>query len=448
MFIIFERALLGLFLYSAEKSLFCRKPYIFALSKQYAIVFTTICSLKTKKGELLMNTRYEDLDEMYIPEIPLEVEGGFEEIEKEQDEILDLVDFFSITSSNMKGDPGNDDLRKLAKKEFPKSNNKEDLDYNGSPYAYLLREMEKYHLLSREEEMELTKTIWHRPCHQLINKKVPGKETSKCRKVREAFDKLVGSNLPLVISIAKKYQKRDLEFLDLISEGSLGLIRTIGRFDYRLGHRFGTLAIWWIHQAITKAIHDKSRAIRLPVHIWKAGKKFQQALWNFKMQGKNNPSDENLRDATGLKISMIKLLRGTHRRIVSLDAKRGEDDENLLAFIGDEQATTPEKSAANIQLSEKTEELLTSLYLAEARILRMRFGFGIENGVEKTLKEISQTSKLSDERIRQIEKGALKKLKQSSGELLKDLAELLEIKFRAEILNAELNSPDVPSESP
>lgn len=241
-------------------------------------------------------------------------------------------------------------------------------------------------------------------------------------KVKEAKSKLIKSNLRLVIAIAKKYQSQELQFLDLIQEGNLGLMRAADKFDYRQGYKFSTYATWWIRQAILRAITDQVRTIRLPAYVMETLDKMNRISRTFVQEYGREPTQEELAEKMGIPIRELeKILKGT-RIPISLETPVGEEDIVLKDFIEDKGVISPHEAAESFNLSEETERVLSTLNKREERVLRMRFGIGEEH--DHTLEEVGKDFNVSRERIRQIEGEALKKLRRS--EKVKKLKNFIE----------------------
>ncbi len=241
--------------------------------------------------------------------------------------------------------------------------------------------------------------------------------------IREARNELMQANLRLVISIAKKYVGRGLTLNDLIQEGNLGLIKAVERFDFSKGFKFSTYATWWIRQSITRAIANKARTIRIPVHMLDIINNILNVSRELSSELGREPTEEEIADRTGLSVERIKEIKKLVKEPISLDEPISEGEENTVAyFVPDTKTPTPLDATVSKQLSEKTIQLLSLLTEREAKILEMRFGLRGEK--EHTLEEIGQFFNLSRERIRQIEAEAIRKLR--SPEIGKDLKDFIE----------------------
>jgi RNA polymerase primary sigma factor len=264
--------------------------------------------------------------------------------------------------------------------------------YDDSIQMYL-REIGKVPLLTGEEEIDLAKRV------------AKGDEAARKR--------LTEANLRLVVSIAKKYMGRNLGLLDLIQEGNLGLFRAVEKFDWTKGYKFSTYATWWIRQAITRALADQSRTIRIPVHMVETLNKYSQAERQLVQNLGREPLPEEIAAEMGIEVEKVYHLKKISQETVSIDASVGDDDSDdstLGDFIVDEDTTKPSDSAGRQLLKEYVQEILRDLEPREQKILKMRFG--LEDGVQHTLEEVGEEFGVTRERIRQIEAKALERIKE------------------------------------
>ena len=261
------------------------------------------------------------------------------------------------------------------------------------PVRMYLREIGKIPLLTYEEEADLAQRI------------VNGDE--------EAKQKLAESNLRLVVSIAKKYVGRGMLFLDLIQEGNMGLIKAVEKFDYNKGFKFSTYATWWIRQAITRAIADQARTIRIPVHMVETINKLIRTSRQLLQQNGREPTPEEIAKEMEISVEKVMEIQKIAQDPVSLETPIGEEDDSHLGdFIQDEDSPAPQDSAAHTLLREQLEEVMDTLTPREAMVLKLRFG--LEDGKARTLEEVGKQFDVTRERIRQIEAKALRKLRHPS----------------------------------
>ncbi len=261
------------------------------------------------------------------------------------------------------------------------------------PVKVYLKEIGKVPLLTPEEETALAMRI------------IEGDDRAKQR--------LSEANLRLVVSIAKRYVGRGMQFLDLIQEGNLGLIKAVEKFDYTKGFKFSTYATWWIRQAITRAIADQARTIRIPVHMVETINKVKKVSSQLLHKNGHEPSAEEIAEELAMPVDKVREIMRVAQEPVSLETPIGEEEDSHLGdFIPDDEAPAPADAASHTLLKEQLEEVLSSLTDREAKVLRLRFG--LADGRPRTLEEVGQEFAVTRERIRQIEAKALRKLRHPS----------------------------------
>ena len=289
------------------------------------------------------------------------------------------------------------DIEDLKEVEDLKLDEITDTSYEGinvdDPVRMYLREIGRIPLLTFDEELDLAKKI------------LKGDE--------EAKQKLAESNLRLVVSIAKKYVGRGMLFLDLIQEGNMGLIKAVEKFDYTKGFKFSTYATWWIRQAITRAIADQARTIRIPVHMVETINKLIRTSRHLLQQMGREPTPEEIAAEMEIPVEKVMEIQKIAQDPVSLETPIGEEDDSHLGdFIQDDDSPEPHDSAAYTLLKEQLEEVMNTLTPREAKVLKLRFG--LEDGKARTLEEVAREFEVTRERIRQIEAKALRKLRHPS----------------------------------
>lgn len=306
---------------------------------------------------------------------------------------IDVSDVVELLSKPEEMLPSEEDLELI---EEEKIIDTEDLSENMSlndPVRMYLKEIGKIPLLTLEEE------------HKLAVRMAEGDE--------EAQKKMTEANLRLVVSIAKRYVGRGLPFLDLIQEGNLGLIKAVGKFDYTKGYKFSTYATWWIRQAISRAIADHARTIRIPVHMVETINKLVRVSRQLLQELGTDPTPEQIGAVMDLAPDRVREIQKVAQEPVSLETPIGEEEDSHLGdFIEDEDAPAPDEAASYILLKEQLEEVLETLTPREAKVLRLRFG--LDDGRSRTLEEVGQEFGVTRERIRQIEAKALRKLRHPS----------------------------------
>ena len=322
------------------------------------------------------------------------------ELENTNPEQIDKVfDAFEEMGVNLLNDDFEEepDIEDLKQVEDLKLDQITDTSYEGisvdDPVRMYLREIGKIPLLSYEKELELAKRILEND--------------------EEAKQELAEANLRLVVSIAKKYVGRGMLFLDLIQEGNMGLIKAVEKFDYTKGFKFSTYATWWIRQAITRAIADQARTIRIPVHMVETINRLIRTSRHLLQQLGREPTPEEIAQEMELPVEKVMEIQKIAQDPVSLETPIGEEDDSHLGdFIQDEDSPAPHDAASYTLLREQLEEVMNTLTPREAKVLKLRFG--LEDGKARTLEEVGKEFDVTRERIRQIEAKALRKLRHPS----------------------------------
>ncbi len=334
-----------------------------------------------EKGKITYGDLASELDDVNPDQID-KVFDAFEELG------VDLL------QDDMDEEPDIEDLKEV---EDLKLDQITDTSYEGinvdDPVRMYLREIGRIPLLTYDEELDLAKKV------------LEGDE--------EAKQKLAESNLRLVVSIAKKYVGRGMLFLDLIQEGNMGLIKAVEKFDYTKGFKFSTYATWWIRQAITRAIADQARTIRIPVHMVETINKLIRTSRHLLQQLGREPTPEEIAAEMEIPVEKVIEIQKIAQDPVSLETPIGEEDDSHLGdFIQDDDSPAPQDSAAYTMLREQLEEVMNTLTPREAKVLKLRFG--LEDGKSRTLEEVGREFQVTRERIRQIEAKALRKLRHPS----------------------------------
>ena len=327
-----------------------------------------------------------------------ELSDVFEELNLDDDQISNLYDDFKSNNIEIVGDDFISDEDLDAALDFT---GEDDLDVALStdgitiddPVKIYLKEIGRVPLLSAEEEIELA--------------------MRKARGDQFARKRLTDANLRLVVSIAKRYVGRGMQFLDLIQEGNLGLLKAVEKFDYRKGYKFSTYATWWIRQAITRAIADQARTIRRPVHMVETITKVKKVSSQLLHKNGHEPSVDEIAEELNMPVDRVREIIRISQDPVSLETPIGEEEDSHLGdFIPDELAPAPAEVASLSLLKEQIDDVLSTLTEREEKVLRLRFG--LEDGRPRTLEEVGQRFQVTRERIRQIEAKALRKLRHPS----------------------------------
>jgi RNA polymerase primary sigma factor len=330
-----------------------------------------------------------DLDESDVEEL-----HGF--LEKSEIELVEDIDPAIAASSQLERAPDRRGRRKAKTALDLKP------DMTTDSLQLFLKDIGKVRLLTAQEEVDLAKRIE--------------------RGDLDAKQKMVESNLRLVVSIAKNYRNQGLPFLDLIQEGTLGLVRAAEKFDYRKGFKFSTYATWWIRQAIARALADKARTIRIPVHVVEKLNKIGRAERKLVTELGREPTADEIAEVTGIDPEEVDSIKRSAQAPVSLEKPVGDEEESEFGqFIADERAESPYERAAEILTKEALREALENLSYRERRVLELRYGLGGEH--PRTLDEVGRTFNVTRERIRQIENQSLKKLQSlAEAQKLRDVA--------------------------
>ena len=350
-----------------------------------------LLALGRKKGELTYEEIGDALGKMDLS--PDEMEILFEQLNQ-----LGLT----LKDDSDDSDDADDEDIEPTEDDFKNAEEEEEIELDLSipddvgiddPVRMYLKEIGRVPLLKADEEVELAKRMQE------------GDE--------EAKNQLAEANLRLVVSIAKRYVGRGMLFLDLIQEGNLGLLKAVEKFDYKKGFKFSTYATWWIRQAITRAIADQARTIRIPVHMVETINKLVRVSRQLLQELGTDPTPEQIGAVMDLAPERVREIQKVAQEPVSLETPIGEEEDSHLGdFIEDEDAPAPDEAASYILLKEQLEEVLETLTPREAKVLRLRFG--LDDGRSRTLEDVGQEFGVTRERIRQIEAKALRKLRHPS----------------------------------
>lgn len=310
-------------------------------------------------------------------------------------------------------EPVEEEIKKTPKKKKAEED-EEDMDVPESvavedPVRMYLKEIGSVPLLTAEEEILLA--MW------IEQGSLPSASPEDKIRAQRARKKLSDANLRLVVSIAKKYLGRGLQFLDLIQEGNLGLLKAVDKFDYKKGYKFSTYATWWIRQAITRAIADQARTIRVPVHMVETINKLNRISRQLLQENGREATNEELAERMGVNTEKVREVKKIAQDPISLETPIGEkEDSHLGDFIEDQKAISPDDAAGSILMREQIEDMLDGLSERERSVLELRFG--LRDGKPRTLEEVGRYFDVTRERIRQIEGKALTKLKKSAKNLM------------------------------
>ena len=382
-----------------------------------------------KKGSLSAAELMEVLEDMDI---------GSEQMDKIYDTLenlgIDTVGEDYIPDLPDEAPPPIEALEEIPEEEIVDPNSLVDSFGTDDPVRMYLKEIGKVNLLTSEEEVELAKAMGAgvEAAEQLAEMERGGEEIpaevrreleSLVKKGERAKQRLAEANLRLVVSIAKRYVGRGMQFLDLIQEGNLGLIKAVEKFDFTKGFKFSTYATWWIRQAITRAIADQARTIRIPVHMVETINKVIRVNRQLLQELGHDPTPEETAAEMNMPVERVREILKIAQEPVSLETPIGEEEDSHLGdFIPDEDASEPAEAASATLLKEQLVDVLSTLTPREEKVLKLRFGF--EDGRTRTLEEVGKEFNVTRERIRQIEAKALRKLRHPSrSKRLKDFLE-------------------------
>ena len=331
-----------------------------------------------------------------------EISDALEELDYDVEQVDKLYDTFEAYNIEIVEDDGGESIAPASNEELESVLSADGISID-DPVKVYLKEIGRVPLLSAEEEVELA---------------IRMSEGDVAAKKR-----LSEANLRLVVSIAKRYVGRGMQFLDLIQEGNLGLIKAVEKFDHTKGFKFSTYATWWIRQAITRAIADQARTIRIPVHMVETINKVKKVNSQLLHENGHEPTNEQIAEKLEMPVEKVREIMRVAQEPVSLETPIGEEEDSHLGdFIPDEDAPAPSDVASHTMLKEQLAEVLSTLTPREEKVLRLRFG--LEDGRSRTLEEVGKIFHVTRERIRQIEAKALRKLRHPSrSKKLKDFLE-------------------------
>ena len=321
-----------------------------------------------------------------------EISDALEELDYDVEQVDKLYDTFEAYNIEIVEDDGGESIAPASNEELESVLSADGISID-DPVKVYLKEIGRVPLLSAEEEVELA---------------IRMSEGDVAAKKR-----LSEANLRLVVSIAKRYVGRGMQFLDLIQEGNLGLIKAVEKFDHTKGFKFSTYATWWIRQAITRAIADQARTIRIPVHMVETINKVKKVNSQLLHENGHEPTTEQIAEKLEMPVEKVREIMRVAQEPVSLETPIGEEEDSHLGdFIPDEDAPAPSDVASHTMLKEQLAEVLSTLTPREEKVLRLRFG--LEDGRSRTLEEVGKEFNVTRERIRQIEAKAMRKLRHPS----------------------------------
>ena len=369
-----------------------------------------------KRGRLDSSEMMDVLDEIELDSE--QMEKIYDSLEALSIEIGSEEDILPEMPDDM--DPPIDEIAEIEEEELVDPNTLVDSFAIDDPVRMYLKEIGKVPLLSPEEEIALAQKMsaGNLADEQLEEgENIPPEELAQLKALSKAGEKakqkLAEANLRLVVSIAKRYVGRGMLFLDLIQEGNLGLIKAVEKFDYTKGYKFSTYATWWIRQAITRAIADQARTIRIPVHMVETINKVIRVSRQLLQELGHDPSPEEIAEEMNMPVDKVREILKIAQEPVSLETPIGEEEDSHLGdFIPDEGASEPSEAASFTLLKEQLVDVLSTLTPREEKVLKLRFG--IEDGRTRTLEEVGKEFNVTRERIRQIEAKALRKLRHPS----------------------------------